>query len=105
MRPGTTLPEHSDTYSRFREIYGVDDSVQIRRYVIMLEDWQSGHYLELDREPLQPWLAGTGVFWHDAVPHLATNVGKTDRYTLQITGIVDTESPRWRTEHGNNSFF
>ena len=105
MRPGTTLPEHSDTYARFREIYGIDDTVQIRRYVIFLEDWQSGHYLELDGEPLQPWLAGTGVFWHDSVPHLAANIGKTDRYTLQITGIIDTLSPRWRTEHGNNSFF
>lgn len=105
MRPGTTLPEHSDTYARFREIYQIDPAVPIRRYVIFLENWASGHYLEVDGEPLQRWLAGAAVFWHDEVPHLAANVGKTDRYTLQITGIQDPDIPQWRFEHGNNSFF
>jgi hypothetical protein len=105
MRPGTTLPEHSDTYARFREIYDISPDVQIRRYVIFLEDWASGHYLEVDGEPLQPWLAGTAVFWHDGLPHLAANVGKTDRYTLQITGVVDPETHLWRTQHGNDSLF
>ena len=105
MRPGTTLPEHSDTYARFREIYQIHTTVPIRRYVIFLEDWASGHYLEVHGEPLQPWLSGAAVFWHDEVPHLAANVGKTDRYTLQITGIQDPDVPQWRFEHGNNSFF
>jgi len=105
MRPGTTLPEHSDTYARFRQIYNIDETMQIRRYLIFLENWQSGHYLEIANTPLQPWLAGTGVFWHDQVPHVAANVGKTDRYSLQITGIVDEQASQWRTEHGNNSFF
>ena len=105
MRPGTTLPEHQDTYARFREIYQIDPNTSIRRYVVMLEPWASGHYLEIDKQPLQPWLAGAAVFWHDDVPHLAANVGKTDRYTLQITGVIDTEVPPWRVQHANDSFF
>jgi hypothetical protein len=105
MRPGTTLPEHSDTYAKFREIYDISDDVSIRRYVIFLENWDSGHYLEIDQTPLQPWLAGAAVFWHDSLPHLAANVGKTDRYTLQITGIIDPDVSQWKFQHGNNSFF
>ena len=88
MRPGTTLPEHSDTYARFRDIYNIHAQTQIRRYVVMLEDWASGHYLEVDQVPQAPWSAGAAVWWHDDLRHLAANVGRTDRYTLQITGIT-----------------
>ena len=52
MTPGTVLPEHSDTYARFREIYDVPDDAVIRRYVIFLENWQSGHYIEIDDAPV-----------------------------------------------------
>lgn len=88
MRPGDVLPNHADTYARFREIYNISDVNSIRRYVIFLEDWQSGHYLELDGEPVLPWQAGQGVFWHGDVLHLAANIGKTPRYTLQLTGVM-----------------
>ena len=89
MRPGDVLPEHRDTYARFREIYQVAPDSVIRRAVFFLEDWHSGHYLEIDGEPVTKWSAGDGVFWHDDTPHLAANMGKTHRYTLQITGLAD----------------
>lgn len=88
MRPGDTLPEHRDIYLRYREIYNVADTAQIRRYIIFLEDWQSGHYLEIDGAPILQWRAGEGVYWHGDTPHLAANIGKTPRYTLQITGTI-----------------
>lgn len=87
MMPGTVLPNHSDTYAKFREIYSIRDSDSIRRYVIFMEPWQSGHYLEVDGTPVVSWQAGDGVYWHDDVPHVAANMGHTPRYTLQITGI------------------
>ena len=89
MRPGDVLPEHRDTYARFREIYQVAPGSVIKRAVFFLEDWHSVHYLEIDGEPITKWSAGDGVFWHDDTPHLAANVGKTNRYTLQITGLAD----------------
>ena len=88
MRPGDVLPEHGDIYVRYREIYGISDIAKIRRYIIFLEDWQSGHYLEIDSTPVLPWRAGEGVYWHGDTPHLAANMGKTPRYTLQITGTI-----------------
>jgi len=88
MRPGCTLPEHADTYSRFRQLHNLSDSAVIVRSIVFLEDWQSGHYLELNKKPFTQWRAGDWVTWSGDFLHLAANVGKTDRYTLQLTGLV-----------------
>jgi hypothetical protein len=53
---------------------------------VLLEDWQSGHYLEVDGVPVVNWHAGQVVQWVYDVPHMAANIGLEDRYTLQITG-------------------
>ncbi len=88
MAPGTVLPAHSDTYARFRDIHHIIDPNTIWRAVIFLEPWQSGHYFEIDGQPVVNWQAGDTVVWNNDVPHLAANMGYTDRYTLQITGIL-----------------
>jgi hypothetical protein len=87
MQPGDVLPTHSDTYHRFCRIYGIDDISRIRRYVVFLEPWQSGHYLEIDGEPQTNWNAGFWVSWYGDTPHLAANMGFQPRYTLQLTGV------------------
>lgn len=92
MTPGRVLPNHSDTYARFCEIYDIHDIDQIFRAVVYLEDWQSGHYGEVDSTPVIKWEAGDYIIWQGDTPHLAANNGKTDRYTLQITGVPD-ENP------------
>ena len=89
MGPGTILPEHKDTYTRFRQIHNITNANSIRRAIIFLEDWQSGHYLEIDGIPITQWVAGDGIFWQNDTPHIAANIGKTDRYTLQITGVLN----------------
>ena len=89
MGPGCVLPNHSDTYDRFKKIYNITDSNTIHRAVVFLEDWQSGHYLEIDNVPVTGWTAGTTVVWQNEVLHLAANMGMTDRYTLQITGTIE----------------
>lgn len=92
MTPGCVLPNHSDLYVRFKKIYNVTDDNSIYRAVVMLEDWQSGHYFEIDNQPFTKWIAGDAFIWQSDVKHLAANVGMTDRYTLQITG-VPVENP------------
>ena len=87
MGPGTIIPEHSDTYSKFKEIYNLGANQHIARAVVFLEDWASGHYLELSGEPIVKWRAGDWVCWENDLVHTAANIGTTDRYTLQITGI------------------
>lgn len=92
MTPGCVLPNHWDTYARFKEIYSITDCDTIRRAIVFLEDWKSGHYLEIDSEPIVQWRAGDGVVWKNDVPHLAANMGMTNRYTLQITGVSDQDT-------------
>lgn len=86
MTPGCTLPEHGDTYAFFRRQHLLKDHDTIVRIIVFLEDWQSGHYLEMNQRPVVNWQKGDWVCWSNRFPHLAANVGKTNRYTLQITG-------------------
>ena len=58
----------------------------IRRALVLLEDWQSGHYLEAIGIPFVNWSAGQVVEWIYDAPHMAANIGLEPRYTLQITG-------------------
>lgn len=80
------MPVHVDhfrTYSRLNNA-SID---QIYRVLIMLEDWKSGHYLELDGVGYVNWKAGDWFKWKSNTPHAAGNVGIEPRYTLQITGL------------------
>lgn len=87
MDPGTILPLHQDTYQRYVEIFKLEHYPQsVHRAIVFLEDWQSGHYLEVAGEPITKWSAGDVVTWWYNTPHLAANMGNTPRYTLQITG-------------------
>jgi hypothetical protein len=89
MDPGTILPTHIDTYKRYIEIFELENLHQsIYRAIVFLEDWASGHYLEVAGKPVVEWKAGDVVTWWYDTPHLAANMGYTPRYTLQITGHV-----------------
>jgi hypothetical protein len=87
MMPGTILPTHQDRYVKYISIFDLQDKEEsIRRAVLFLEDWQSGHYAEYQGRPFVNWRAGAVVEWTYDTPHMAANLGSTPRYTLQITG-------------------
>jgi hypothetical protein len=89
MDTGTILPVHRDTYKKYVELFNLQDRPHtIRRAIVFLEDWASGHYLELDSIPVTGWRKGFTVIWAYDRPHMAANIGLTPRYTLQITGHV-----------------
>jgi hypothetical protein len=87
MGPGTVLPLHKDTYKKFKQVHELPSNEQILRIIVFLEDWQSGHYLEMNGTPVVQWRCGEWVAWRDQFPHLAANMGDTNRYTLQLTGV------------------
>ena len=89
MDTGTVLPEHSDLYVKYIKLFDLRGKEQsIRRAVVFLEDWSSGHYSECAGEPYVNWHAGDVIEWQYDTPHMAANLGLTPRYTLQITGHV-----------------
>ena len=107
MTTGVILPVHVDTFKKFKEMhmdgvvgsgerngFHIDGEVKqgtIVRSLVMLEDWQQGHYLDMDNYPIVNWKAGDYFIWEESVPHTAANIGELDRYTLQFTGVI-TES-------------
>lgn len=84
--PGQVLPIHTDTFFMFSRKYGVskDDCIRVN---IFLDDWQSGHYFELDYQPILQWTKGQAVIIDKDVPHLSGNMGVVPKYTMQVTGI------------------
>lgn len=89
MDPGSSLPEHIDTYKKYIELFDLKgQESKIRRAVIFLEPWQSGHYAECNGVPYTDWIAGFTLIWSWDAPHIAANLGMTPRYTLQITGHI-----------------
>jgi len=79
------LPTHSDTYERYRNIFGVELR-NCYRVIVYLEDWKPGHVSEIDGVGVTNWKKGDYLFWESDVPHMAANIGLEPRYTLQITG-------------------
>lgn len=88
MTSGTVLPVHVDTYKKYIELFNIKDVKNLRRALIFLEDWSSGHYLEVDNQPILNWSKGDYVVWYKHTPHMAANLGLAPRYTLQVTGHV-----------------
>lgn len=87
MDTGCVMPVHSDLYKRYVEVFNLQGQEHtIYRALVFLEDWKSGHYLEVHGAPVVEWRAGTVVEWQYDAPHMAANIGLEPRYTLQITG-------------------
>lgn len=87
MNTCNALPMHSDSYISYTKRHRVE-SKNVRRAIVFLEEWKSGHYFEIDDCILMPWQAGDYVYWQHNVPHFAGNFGIEPRYTMQITGHV-----------------
>ena len=90
MPTGTVMPNHSDLYKKYVELFELQGQEHtIRRAIVFLEDWKSGHYFEALGSPMVNWHAGQVVEWTYDTLHMAANIGLEDRYTLQITGHID----------------
>lgn len=85
MTTGTILPVHSDTYIKYQELFSCEIK-NIVRALVMPEDWQSGHYLEINGVLISDWSAGDFFWWNGDAPHMGANIGVNDRYTIQLTG-------------------
>jgi len=89
MDPGSMLPNHIDTFQKYIKLFNLEGKEDtIRRAVIFLEPWQSGHYAECCNVAYVDWMAGFCLNWTYDAPHMASNMGTTSRYTLQITGHI-----------------
>jgi hypothetical protein len=87
MMPGDILPYHSDTYARYISHHKVDIA-DIWRVIVFPQDWQPGFLFEIEGRPITQYRAGDFVAWQAGAEHMAGNLGRVPRYTLQITGVM-----------------
>ena len=89
MDTGVVLPLHGDLYKKYVELFNLKGQEHtIKRTIVFLEDWSSGHYFEGNGVSYANWRAGDAFEWTYNTPHMAANIGKLPRYTLQITGHI-----------------
>jgi hypothetical protein len=87
MKTLEIMPVHVDHFITYMKLFNAPYK-DVRRVLVMLEDWKPGHYLEIDGVGITSWISGDWFMWDSDVPHAASNIGVEDRYTLQITGTV-----------------
>ena len=82
---GDIMPRHKDHFATYQKIYNVDKS-KVWRAVIVLQDWEPGHYFDIEHRAIVNYNRGEFVLFDAFCEHAAANIGLNDRYTLQITG-------------------
>jgi hypothetical protein len=92
--PGQTNPWHFDTFQgcvkKFKQ-QGVNltekDIKRIKRYLIVLEDWDWGHFLQVGNNVLSQWRAGDVFTWEYGMYHTSCNAGTKPKLTAHVTGL------------------
>ena len=88
MQTCDIMPVHSDLYQRYCQFFEVEYN-DVYRAIVFLEDWKSGHCFEIDNTAICGYKKGDYVLWRGDTPHAAANIGILDRYTLQVTGVLN----------------
>jgi len=104
--PGQINPWHFDTYQGVVNKYKKDKAElsneeikSIKRYLICLEDWNWGHFLQIGNNVLSQWRAGDIYTWEYGMYHTSGNAGQVPKYTAQITGL-----PKNNAWHNSGEF-
>jgi hypothetical protein len=93
---GQMLHTHIDNFAArkerknsFRETDFDQHPDLIRRFAIMLSDWQLGQIFQIGNANWTQWRAGDCITWEwQDMPHSTANMGWHPRPMLQITGLV-----------------
>jgi hypothetical protein len=89
MKTGDIMPTHIDHFQQYSKVFGVTKE-NVYRAIVFLEDWKPGHYFEIEKTGICNYQKGDFVLWSHEVSHAAGNIGIDPRYTLQITGCLES---------------
>jgi hypothetical protein len=91
MDPSQVIPVHTDNFYKLRSQYNVDISRCIR-YLIFLEDWEFGHFVEFTECVITKWTKGDVWKFDSESPHWAVNAGNTKFITCQINTLLNNRT-------------
>lgn len=81
--PGQVLPVHTDKFYKLRTKYNVDIE-KCSRYLIFLNDWVLGHYVDFEEQSITRWKEGDVWRFDYRSHHCAANASKVDFITCQV---------------------
>ena len=107
---GQMLHTHIDNFAARKERQNsfletdLDKNPSImRRFVIMLSDWQLGQIFQVGNANWSQWRAGDCITWEwQDMPHSTANMGWHDRPMLQITGFTTAKTRQRVYQSGSN---
>lgn len=83
--PGQVFVKHIDKLEKFNP----KDPSKIARIMIMLTDWDQGHFNQFGNFTFQGWKSGdVHTFDWQNIPHSSANAGLSPRVSLLTTGII-----------------
>jgi hypothetical protein len=82
--PNTILPPHIDKFYLLSKRCGIEQKNCIR-YVIFLEDWKFGQYVQLGETPVVKWNKGDIWYFDWEVNHFAVNASNYNFHTCQVS--------------------
>lgn len=88
--PGNTMPWHVDNFWNLRHNHP-DIGEYAIRYIVFPKDWDHGHLLQAGTTFITHWKAGDVIVWHPDKWHLSANVGISNKWTFNVTGILTEE--------------
>jgi hypothetical protein len=97
QKPGGIFPYHIDEIPAIKNNNPTSildkNPKWAARFEIQVFDWQPGHVWAVGNTYWKQWRAGD-ILWHDwrNMPHGTCNLGRSDRVTLQLTGICTQET-------------
>ena len=86
FHPGQYIPLHSDLYEKYIKLHNIQNIDNICRIIIMLHDGYPGQILQIQNNFYSDWKQGDSFIWYGGTSHAFYNLGKHDRYAIQLTG-------------------
>ena len=89
LDPAHTLPWHRDACYLLKQNRpeGEEQKLKPIRYLIFLQDWKLGHFVQLETQVVTHWKAGDCWYFCNDTYHLGTNAGLEPFITMQVSGF------------------
>lgn len=98
QHPGQVWNRHIDKLEKWQE----DDPHSVYRFMIMLNDWEPGHFIQYGNFIHTHYRAGEiySFDWYNS-PHCTANAGRGPRCTLLVTGVATPEMHMLFSKYNN----